>query len=443
MYLVVVEDKELSGAVCVAAQDLSGQLRLQRADHADSAADGNRLAAFRVQQACERQIRRFAGQEHIRCAEKTVDPAVDKRDMLQHAEIVQYTPRCDGVHGRDQNVRRERRLEIVRCADVPAQFDVVGTIAMGEAPRFSLKTGECAAISTGGMLPQGADAAVMVEHTDDAGGLCLVYRSVTPCENVTRRGDDIAAGTVALTAGTRIGVPQVGVLSALGIYEVPVFKKPVVAVISTGDELVRTTPELGQVRDVNGYLLSALIERAGGVPLFYGAVPDDRTKISDALNECLATADAVLISGGSSAGTRDMTVGILDELGEVFFHGIAMKPGKPTIFGTAGSRPVFGLPGHPLAAYFVFRLIVARYLRALLGAPAERAVRTAALAANIPSNHGREEYLCVQINQKNEAVPLHTKSGVISVLSSADGFIRIPRDTEGLAKGACVEIYAL
>ena len=338
----------------------------------------------------------------------------------------------------------------VRAADtfgagaaIPSQLDIVGTVGMGEAPRFSLAAGACAAIPTGGMLPQGADAAVMVEHTDADDGLCLVYRSVAPGENITHRGDDIAAGSTALRAGTRIGAAQIGVLSALGVYDVPVFRKPVIAVISTGDELTHDRPVDGQVRDVNGYLLCALIVQAGGEPLFFGAVPDDRQTISDALQSCLAKADAVLISGGSSAGTRDMTVSILDELGEVYFHGIAMKPGKPTIFGMADGKPVFGLPGHPLASYFVFRLIVAEYLRTLLHTPADKPLRSARLAANVPSNHGREEYICVRIGDNGEAVPLHTKSGVISVLSRADGFIRIPRDTEGLEKGAEAEIYTL
>ena len=359
---------------------------------------------------------------------------------------------CDVTAG--ENVPAFDRTTVdgyaVRAADtfgagtaIPSQLTVVGTVGMGEAADFALQAGECAAVSTGGMLPQGADAAVMVEHTDDADGLCLVYRSVAPGENVTRRGDDIAAGSVALRAGTCIGAPQIGVLAALGVYEVPVFQKPVVAVISTGDELVSTRPAAGQVRDVNGYLLSTLIERAGGEPLFFGAVPDDRTKIADALRDCLRKADAVLISGGSSAGTRDMTVDILDELGDVYFHGIAMKPGKPTIFGMADGKPVFGLPGHPLAAYFVFRLLVAEYLRALLRREADKPTRAAPLASNIPSNHGREEYVCIRLNAHGEAVPLHTKSGVISVLSQADGFIRIPRDTEGLEKGACMEIFEL
>ena len=138
-----------------------------------------------------------------------------------------------------------------------------------------------------------------------------------------------------------------------------------------------------------------------------------------------------------------MTVKIIDELGEVFFHGIAMKPGKPTIFGTVNGKPVFGLPGHPLAAYFVFRLFVCEYIRQTLNLPKEKSVKNAILSVNIPSNHGREEYLCVKINENGEALPLHTKSGIISVLREADGFINIPRDSEGIDRGTTVEIYKL
>lgn len=326
-------------------------------------------------------------------------------------------------------------------AATPAQLAVVGEIAMGEAPVFAIGRGECARISTGGMLPQGADAVVMVEQTDEAEGLCLVYKSAFPVENVTRRGDDIKRGAAVLREGTRLLPQHVGVLAALGVYEVPVYRKPVVAVISTGDEIVQRDPAAGQVRDVNGFLLSALIEQAGGEPLFFGAVEDNRAKIADALKTCLDKADAVLLSGGSSAGAQDMTVSVLDELGEVFFHGIAMKPGKPTIFGAANGKPVFGLPGHPLAAYFVFRLIVSEYLRAFFRRASDKPRHTLPLAVNVPSNHGREEFLCVRISENGEAVPLHTKSGVISVLSAADGFIRIPRDTEGLAKGTAAEVY--
>lgn len=326
---------------------------------------------------------------------------------------------------------------------IPAQLEIVGEIKMGEAADFTLERGQCAKISTGGMLPEGADAAVMVEHTDSADGLCLVYKSVSPYENVTKRGDDISKGETALVRGTRIDSAGVGVLAALGIYEVPVYKKPVIAVISTGDEIVCDKPEIGQIRDINTFLLSAAAGEYGCEIIKYGAVKDDKNEIENAVKSCVAKADCVLISGGSSAGTRDMTVDIIDTLGEVFFHGIAMKPGKPSIFGTVDGKPVFGLPGHPLAAYFVFRLIVTEYIKTILNMPAEKPKKSGVLAVNIPSNHGREEYLCVKQNENSEVVPVHTKSGIVSVLSEAEGFIKIPRNAEGIAKGTTVEIYEL
>ena len=326
---------------------------------------------------------------------------------------------------------------------IPAQLEIVGEIKMGEAADFTLRRGQCAKISTGGMLPDGADAAVMVEHTDNADGLCLVYKSVSPSENVTKRGDDISKSDVALKRGTMINSSALGVLAALGIYEVPVYKKPVIAVISTGDEIVSGSPELGQIRDINTFLLTAAAREHGCEVIKYGAVKDDKNEIENAVKACAQSADCVLISGGSSAGTRDMTVDIIDSLGEVFFHGIAMKPGKPSIFGTVNKKPVFGLPGHPLAAYFVFRLIVTEYIKTVLNMPADKPKKSGVLAVNIPSNHGREEYLCMKQIDNNGVVPVHTKSGIISVLSEAEGFIKIPRNAEGLAKGTSVEIFEL
>lgn len=328
-------------------------------------------------------------------------------------------------------------------ASVPAQLDIVGEVLMGENAGFTLKSGQCAKISTGGMLPKGADAAVMVEHTDNADGLCLIYHSVAPYENVTKTGDDIGFGETALKKGTRITPAEIGVLAALGIYEIPVYKKPVLAIISTGDEIVKGEIKQGQIRDINTFLLSAVAKEYGCEVLSYGSVKDDRTEIENAVKDCIDKADAVLISGGSSAGTRDMAVAIIDTLGTAYFHGIAMKPGKPTIFGMVDNKPVFGLPGHPLAAYFVFRLIVGEYLRKLLDMPADMPQKNGTLAVNIPSNHGREEFFCVKQKENNEVVPVHTKSGIVSVLSEADGFIRIPRNAEGLFKGTTVEIFDL
>ena len=326
---------------------------------------------------------------------------------------------------------------------IPAQLEIAGEILMGEKPGFELKKGQCAKISTGGMLPGGADAAVMVEHTDNAEGICLVYKSVAPSENITKTGDDVAIGQTALKKGTVIGPAQVAVLAALGISEVPVYLKPIVAVISTGDEITADKPEQGQIRDINTFMLSSALRECGCEVISFGAVKDRREEIENAVKDCIKKADAVIISGGSSAGTRDMTVDIISSLGEVFFHGIAMKPGKPTIFGMIDGKPVFGLPGHPLAAYFVFRLIVSEYIKGVMGLPEDKAEKNGLLAVNIPSNHGREEYLCVKYNENNEVVPVYSKSGIVSVLSQAEGFIRIDRNTEGLFRGTTVEIYEL
>ena len=326
---------------------------------------------------------------------------------------------------------------------MPTELQIVKEVRMGESADFQLHRGTCARIATGGMLPEGADAVIMVEHTQNPGDLCLAYASVSPGENITRRGDDVCAGTVVLKKGTVIGKAEIGVLAALGIDHVPVFRKPVVAVISTGDELTCDAPNAGQVRDVNSALLSSAARAAGCDAFCYGAVKDDRVVIQNAVSECLKQSDIVLISGGSSAGAKDMTVQILDSLGKVHFHGIAMKPGKPTIFATVDGKPVFGLPGHPLAAYFVFRLIVCTLIRSALCLPEETPVRFGRLSANIPSNHGREEFLCVSFNADGAVVPLHTKSGIISVLAQAAGYICVPRNTEGLSAGSTVEVFAL
>ena len=328
-------------------------------------------------------------------------------------------------------------------AAVPAELDVRGEVRMREVPAFSLQSGQCARISTGGMLPAGADAAVMVEHTEEETGVCLVFQGVSPGENITKRGDDVQRGTLVLQRGTRLGPAEVGVLASLGVFCVPVFQKPRVAILSTGDELAAGKAAPGQVQDINSYLLAAAAEQCGCSVLPLGAVPDDRDAICAALERGLWGADMVLISGGSSAGTRDMTVDILRQYGEVLFHGVAMKPGKPTIFGMAAGKPVFGLPGHPLAAYFVFRLLVREALGAMVSLPEEKPLTVRPLAVNVPSNHGREEFLCVKVDETGALVPLHTKSGIISVLAQADGFIRIPRDTEGLQKGEETELYLL
>lgn len=326
---------------------------------------------------------------------------------------------------------------------IPAMLDIRGEILMGENADFRILPGQCAKISTGGMLPEGADAVVMVENTDcENGELCLVFKAASPFENVTRRGDDAKKGEIIIPAGTLIRPRHIGVLAAAGYADVPVRKKITAGIISTGDEIVPVgaIPSCGQVRDVNSHLLRSLLNESGCEAVSLGVVRDDYGELYDAVKDASEKYDVVLISGGSSAGVRDMTAKIISELGEVYAHGIAMKPGKPTILGKAGNTPVFGLPGHPAAAFFVAKTLIGPALCEINGlGNTDRTVRLP-LKSNVSSNHGRTEFLCVK-EENGFALPAYAKSGIISMLSKTDGYIVIDRNSEGLRAGEEVEIH--
>ena len=326
-------------------------------------------------------------------------------------------------------------------AAIPSMLKIAGEIKMGESADLTLNPGECAAIPTGGMLPAGADAVVPVEYADAEGDTCLVYSAVSPLRNVTRRGDDVPAGKTVLKAGDRITTACVGVLAAMGIPEIPVFRKPRAAILSTGDELVpvEATPSYGQVRDVNSHLLYSLCSSFGCDCEFLGIVRDEKTALTKALRAAADAFDVILLSGGSSAGRADVTAEAVAELGEVFCHGIAVKPGKPTVLGAIGGKAVFGLPGHPTACWFMTEILVREHIDSLLGHKRKERLSDAFLTGNVPSNHGREELLCVRLDGR-EATPVYAKSGVISQLTAADGYIVIPRDSEGLKKGEAVRV---
>lgn len=337
----------------------------------------------------------------------------------------------------------------VRAADtygagesMPAIFSVKKEIFMGSDADFEIAPGECAKISTGGMLPKGADAAVMVENTDLSLGDCLIYKSVSPFENVTRTGDDVKENEIVLKAGTLLSPHVIGVLAAMGKSTVSVIKRPTVGILSTGDELVDadTVPRPGQVRDVNTYMLASLCRQAGCDVNSYGVLGDDHDTIAAAVKKAEEDCDVILLSGGSSAGARDMTAQILSEQGQTLIHGIAVKPGKPTVIGTIGQKAVFGLPGHPAAAYFVFIRFVLPHLYRLGGRTLREHTEKAVLQTNISSNHGREEFVCVKL-ENGTATPFFSKSGVISMLSKTDGYIVIDRNSEGLAAGEEVEVH--
>ena len=326
---------------------------------------------------------------------------------------------------------------------VPAMFDVIGEIPMGAEAALTLQPGQCARIPTGGMLPAGADAVVPVEYTDlDDEDLMLCDCAVSPLQNVTRRGDDVKQGQTVLRRGDRLSPAGVGVLSAMGVTQVSVFAPPRVGILSTGNELVPISaePAVGEVRDVNAHLLLAMLRGRGCDCRSYGIIKDEEAALTEALRKAAAENDIVLLSGGSSAGEADKTAEILARLGTVFCHGIAVKPGKPTILGKIGGAAVFGLPGHPAACYFMASLLVGAHLDARAGIKGRRNTVKARIAEHVSSNHGREELLCVRLDG-DQATPIYAKSGVISFLSAADGYVIIPRDAEGIAEGAEVEIF--
>lgn len=325
---------------------------------------------------------------------------------------------------------------------LPAMLRLAGRIGMGGGTDMRISPGRCVYVPTGGAVPEGADGLAMVEVCEQLGDEILVRKPVAFGENIMSRGEDFAAGSVVLDRGLRLTHRDIGALAAVGAARVPVTRQPVVGVISTGNELVpvQDTPLAGQVRDINSYLLGAFLRSRGCIPVSFGIARDDRASLSSVFVRALGSCDAVLLSGGSSKDDRDMTADIIRDSGEVLVHGISISPGKPTIIGRAGGKPVIGLPGHPASAYIVALVIVQQLLAEMTG---ERGPglpsRTMILAENIPSARGREDYVRVRI-RGGKAYPEFGKSGLINTLVRSDGVIKIPAGTEGLEEGECVEV---
>lgn len=327
-------------------------------------------------------------------------------------------------------------------AALPSLLRLAGEVKMGERAGFALGAGTCAAVWTGGELPQGADAMVMLEEAETLpGGLVAVEAAAVPGRHVVFRGDDVKRGEPLLPAGRRLSARDVGLLAALGVAEAPISARPRVGVLSTGDELIDPgeTPAGAQIRDLNGPMLTAACEEAGADARFFGRVPDDEAALKRAMREAAERCDLLLLSGGSSAGAKDAAARCLEALGRVFFHGLALKPGKPTLAGMTGGTLTIGLPGHPAAAYLVFHALVRPVIAAMAGEELRETIVTAALTQAVPSNHGREELMPVRLKGA-EAEPLFIKSGLVRPLTRADGYIRIPRDAEGLPGGARVDV---
>ena len=337
---------------------------------------------------------------------------------------------------------------------LPAYLQIIGEVLMGEEPHIEISKGAAAKISTGGMLPKGADAVVILEHTQiiDKNSIEALY-SVAPNENVVQVGEDIKKGEALVKKGHKIRPQDIGAFAGIGIDKITVYSKPKVAVITTGNEIIdiKGDSELGCVRDINSYYLSSLIHSDGGVPIRKGIIKDDYSELRSAVEESLSEADVVVLSGGSSVGARDLTAKVINDIGKqgVLVHGVSIKPGKPTIIGVVNKKPVFGLPGHPVAVGVSYGLFVKRVIRSLTGIilkdgeSADRMVK-ARLLKNIASASGREDYIRVQLkNEDNEltASPILGKSGLISTLVKATGYIVIPENRLGLEAGEMVEVY--
>ena len=332
---------------------------------------------------------------------------------------------------------------------LPAYLTLIGEVPMGDAPEFTIDTGQSALIHTGGMVPNGADAVVMLEYAQSAQENEIeVFRTVADGENVIRVGEDVTAGQAIQRRGSLMRPAEIGGLMALGILKVNVVRKARVGLISTGDEVIDPglSPRPGQVRDVNSFTLGALVEKSGGIAKLYGIVSDEFDALKNAAAKALSECDVVLITAGSSASIRDMTADVIRSLGEpgVLVHGINTRPGKPTILGVCNGKAVIGLPGNPVSALVNGYLFVVPVIEKLLGAlPRPKPTVLARLTVNLSSQAGREDWWPVKLSGDLDADPIFGKSNLIFTLASADGLLRIPPNATGLSAGEVVEVFLI
>ena len=363
---------------------------------------------------------------------------------FQRSTVDGYAVRASDTHGASDSL--------------PAYLNLIGEVPMGDAPTFEIRSGQCALIHTGGMLPNRTDAVVMLEYVQSAQKNEIeIFRAVAEGENVISIGEDVAQGQMIQAKGSLMRPAEIGGLMALGITKVPVIRKIRVGLISTGDEVIdpSQSPRPGQVRDVNSFTLSALVEKSGGIAKRYGIISDQFDALKDAAANALSECDVVIITAGSSASTRDMTVDVIRSLGApgVLVHGINTRPGKPTILGVCKGKAVIGLPGNPVSALVNGYLFVVPVIEKLLDAlPRPKACVLARLTVNLPSQAGREDWWPVKLlhspsgrggRGEANAEPIFGKSNLIFTLASADGLLRIPPDATGLRAGELVEVFLI
>lgn len=334
----------------------------------------------------------------------------------------------------------------VRCEDtfgssesLPGMLDYAGTVVMGKVPDFTIQNGQCAWIPTGGMLPPGCNAVVMMEYTEKLDDhTVLIFKPAGLWESVMQEGEDIAKGEQVFNQGKIMRPQDIGMLASLGVQPIDVYKKIRAGVLSTGDEIIpwQEKPVPGQIRDVNSCVISSAIETCGAIPNNYPLVGDDLKNLKAAIARGLEENDLLLVSGGSSVGVADYTLEAMLSLPDtqLLFHGIAMKPGKPTLAVRVGSKLIIGLPGHPVSALMVFHIICAPLLRWTSAG----LYKTARLTTNVASQAGRDDFIPVRLltsEQGLQAQALLGKSGLMNILAKADGYIQIPYEKQGIKAG--------
>jgi len=372
----------------------------------------------------------------------TIEDIISPQDLpdFQRSTVDGFAVLAQGTHGASESL--------------PAYLALKDEVPMGDKPGFSITSQECALIHTGGMLPVGADACIMVEDTQTLkSGEIEIFKSVASGENVVKVGEDVSVGDIVIPVGTRLRPAEIGGLMALGITSINTAKPPVIGILSSGDEIIppyqKTKP--GEVRDINSYTLGALIVDIGGDIHHYGIIADNRDEMLKAMKKAQQECDHLIVTAGSSASTRDLTAEIMNSLGEpgVLVHGINIKPGKPTIFAVSGEKVMIGLPGNPVSALVIATLLVTPIIEAYLGirSPRPKPTIAAELTVNISSQSGREDWIPVQLVRGStggyKAEPVFGRSNLIFILARSDGLIKIPAPATGLEAGTLVSVRLL
>ncbi|MFC2047947.1 gephyrin-like molybdotransferase Glp [Chloroflexota bacterium] len=323
----------------------------------------------------------------------------------------------------------------------PKVLKIISELYAGETPQKGINTGECIQIATGAMMPEGADAVVKVEDTKAENGKVKVFKPVSPKENRAEKGEDIKEGEPVLRHGFVLDAGKIGVLASQGISQIRAYEKPKVAIIPTGEEIGEVGQNLkqGQVYDINSHTIASVVRGNGGTPVSFGVVGDDLEQLKTTIKEALKN-DLVVISAGSSVGERDLLSDVLQNWGEVLFHGVRIKPGMPTLFGKINSKLIFGMPGFPTSCLVTTQLFVAPAIRKMARLSLKRMeVIKAKLSRGVPSTLGRKQFFTVRL-EGDTAIPVYKESGNITSMSYADGYIEIAENIESVEKGEPITV---